>query len=129
MDERVQPTDEMRCTETCPSFNSKTCRVCGEFKVAAEVDASGCGGDRCTPACDAIQDAYQASRKKVPRQEYNVIGAGFTGSLISDVNDAIDQGWRVSGGVSVVKFEPTAGPAYLQAMVRDVPTGPQTDEE
>jgi hypothetical protein len=49
--------------------------------------------------------------------KYQILEAFNTRSLSSQVNEAIQDGWRLQGGVSYVEYGGCNG--YLQAMVKE----------
>jgi hypothetical protein len=52
------------------------------------------------------------------RQDTNILG------LMEKVNESLDTGWRLQGGVCVTIMPPSSGPMFLytQAMVLEVET-------
>lgn len=124
--ERIKPTKELKCTEECPSFNAGTCMISGLGVDTVEIPCRASGTPSpCSPSLNIIQDAYKASRKKAPRQEYRIIKRPFTGELVDSVIGAQRKGWRVAGGVIMNHSEP---PLYMQALVRDISAEPLETE-
>jgi hypothetical protein len=52
------------------------------------------------------------------RQDTNILG------LMDKVNESLDSGWRLQGGICVTSMGPSSGPMFLytQAMVLEVET-------
>lgn len=121
-DERIKPADGLECTMTCPSWSNNLCMRCGETaQFTVELPSPLGTVQKCVPVQDAIRDAYHASLKKLPRQEYAIANGSSTAALMLDVQEMMRMGWNPSGGVCRGEM------GFYQAMVRNAPANQTVD--